>query len=424
MQKVLNLVYDNFDEYTDEPIPNITFRYPNRRVSDSMNLIKHFIDDTSYTDKFRMRTCLLPEVYDNPTQNYYYIINHAGEMICDFFENGITPFNDKVVECLLKCSNFFVMFLTEHEPDCEESFNKILDFVREKNINEKQIYIVNNNYKLPEYKEKYQSQINTHTIRFVPHSSTKVLEKVGGCNFEPIKEGKFFQLFNKSPKLHRYGLLCLLKKHNLLDEINWSLVPGYDCKPLESYYYPLFNKEEREILSDEMLYFFNLHFKKSDYETEKDWFNEFSEVNNKDFPIWMHTPEYPKNYENTYVNIITESMFLDVNNNIHISEKTFKPFYYYQIPLILTTHNHIKMVKLKYNLDFYDDIIDHSYDNEPNQKKRLDMFVNEIKRLSENKQMIIDFYKNNKDRFINNKQRIVDILKVVDEDYLFFKSLI
>jgi hypothetical protein len=424
MQKVLNLVYDNFDEYTEEPIPNITFRYPKRRVCDSRNLIKHFIDDTSYTDKFRQRTCSMTEVYDNPTQNYYYIINHGGEMIGDFFENGITPFNDNVVECLLKCLNFFVMFLTEHEPDCEESFLKILNFVREMGINEKQIYIVNNNYKLPEYKEKYQSQINVHTIRFVPHSSTKVLEKIGGCDFEPFKEGKFFQMFNKSPKIHRYGLLCLLKKYNLLDEINWSLVPGYDCQPIDSYYYPLFSKTDREMLKEEIEYFYNLHFKKSDYEVQKDWFNEFSEINNKDFPIWMHVPEYPRNYENTYVNIITESMFLDVNNNIHISEKTFKPFYYYQIPLILSTHNHIKMVKSRYGFDFYDDIINHSYDNEPDQIKRLDMFVNEIKRLSDNKEMIKDFYKNNKGRFIDNKQRVINVLKVVDEDYLFFESLI
>jgi hypothetical protein len=424
MQKVLNLVYDSFDEYTEEPIPNITFRYPKRRVCDSRNLIKHYIDDTSYTDKFRQRTCTMSEVYDNPTQNYYYIINHGGEFIGDFFEDGITPFNDGVVNCLKKCPNFYVMFLTEHEPDCEDSFVKILNFVRENDINENQIYVVNNNYKLPEYNEKYQSKINVHTIKFVPHSSTKVLEKIGGCDFEIMKEGKFFQLFNKSPKIHRYGLLCFLKKYNLLDQINWSLVPGYDCRPIESYYYPLFSKEDRDMLDEEMKYFNDLHFKRSDYEVDKDWFHEFSEVNNKDFPIWMHTPEYPKNYENTYINIITESMFLDVNNNIHISEKTFKPFYYYQIPLILSTHNHIKMVKLKYGIDFFDDLIDHSYDNEPNQRKRLDMFVNEIKRLSENKQTVIDFYKNNKQRFIDNKQRIVNILKIVDDDYLFFDSLI
>lgn len=424
MQKILNLVYDSFNEYTEEPIPNITFRYPKRRVCDSRNLIKHYIDDTSYTDKFIQRTCTMSEVYDNPTQNYYYIINHGGEFIGDFFENGITPFNDGVVDCLKKCPNFYVMFLTEHEPDCEDSFVKILNFVRDNEINEKQIYIVNNNYKLPEYNEKNQSKINVHTIKFVPHSSTKVLEKVGGCNFESLKEGKFFQLFNKSPKIHRYGLLCLLKKYNLLEDINWSLVPGYDCRPIESYYYPLFSKEDRDMLKDEMKYFNDLHFKKSDYEVEKDWFNEFSEVNNKDFPIWMHTPEYPKNYENTYVNIITESMFLDSNNNIHISEKSFKPFYYYQMPLILSTHNHIKMVKEKYKLDFYDDILDHSYDDEPNQRKRLDMFVNEIKRINDNKQIIVDFYKQNKQRILENKQRIINILKVVDDDYLFFESLI
>jgi hypothetical protein len=315
------------------------------------------------------------------------------------------------------------MFLTEHEPDCEESFVKILNFVRDNEINEKQIYIVNNNYKLPEYNKKHQSKINVHTIRFVPHSSTKVLEKVGGCNFESIKEGKFFQLFNKSPKLHRYALLCFLKKHNLLDYINWSLVPGYDCKPIESYYYPLFSKEDRDMLEEEIKYFNDLHFKKSDYEIEKDWFNEFSEVNNKDFPIWMHTPEYPKNYENTYVNIITESMFLDSNNNIHISEKSFKPFYYYQMPVILSTHNHIKMVKKKYKLDFYDDILDHSYDDEPNQRKRLEMFVNELKRLSTIKDELIKFYKNNKERFESNKQKVLDILKIVDDDYLFFENL-
>jgi hypothetical protein len=424
MEKVFNLVYDKWDDEKGVPYPNLKLDYPNRHFCDSWNLIKHYIDDTSYTDKFRQKTCTMSEVYENPSQNYYYIINHGGYFISHFFEDGIVPFIDRVVNCLKNCSNFYVMFLTEHEPDCEDSFIKILNFVRDNDINESQIYVVNNNYKLSEYKEKHLSKINVHTIRFVPHSSTKVLEKIGGCNFKPTKEGKFFQLFNKSPKIHRYALLCLLKKHNLLDQINWSLVPGYDCRPIDSYYYPLFSKEDIDTLEEEMKYFNELHFKKSDYEVEKDWFNEFSEVNNKDFPIWMHTPEYPKNYENTYVNIITESMFLDSNNNIHISEKTFKPFYYYQIPLILSTHNHIKMVKLKYDLDFYDDLIDHSYDNEPNQRKRLDMFVNEIKRLNNMKNELIYFYQNNKIRFEENKNKVINVLKIVDEDYKFFDSLI
>ena len=37
-----------------------------------------------------------------------------------------------------------------------------------------------------------------------------------------------------------------------MDDINWSLVPGYDCRPIESYYYPLFSKEDRVMLEEEM----------------------------------------------------------------------------------------------------------------------------------------------------------------------------
>jgi len=34
------------------------------------------------------------------------------------------------------------------------------------------------------------------------------------------------------------------------------------------------------------------------------------------------------------------------------------------------------------------------------------------------------FFKNNKDRFESNKQKVIDVLKVADQDYLYFESLI
>lgn len=421
MKKILNVVYDTFDSL-GEPVPNLTNQYSKRRLADSRNLIKHYIDDTSYSDKFGQKTCTMSEVIENPNQNYYYFINHAGEFLFDFFESEI--FTEQVKEFLHKYPNFRVVFLTEHEPDNEFGFVALNDYLKFNNINGKQIYVVNNNHMLNDYKIKHNSNINVHTIRFVPHSSTKVLRNVGGCNFEPEKTGKFFQLFNKSPKLHRYALLCLLMKENLLDKINWSLVPGYNCFPRDSYYDLIFTLREQKELKNEIDYFYNLKFKASDFEEKKGWFNEFSEVNTEGFPVWMFTPEYPRNYENTYINIVTESMFLDKNNNIHISEKTFKPFFYYQMPLILSTHHHIKMVKEKYGFDFFDDIIDHSYDNEPNQRKRLEMFVNEIKRIDQNRDEIINFYKNNKNRFASNKQKVLNVLDVVDEDFKFFEGLI
>jgi hypothetical protein len=423
MEKILNVVYDTFDS-EGKPIPNLINQFPDKKLADSWFLVMHYIDDTSYSPKFSQKVSTLLDVYNNPNEKYYYFINHVGELLSELHKVNSEFLTTQLIECLHKCKNFNVIFLTEHEPDNELGFILLNEYIKLKNINGKQIYIINNNSKLNDYKIQQNSDINVHTISFVPHSSTKVLHKVGGCDYETEKEGKFFMLFNKSPKVHRYALLALLKKNNLLDEINWSLVPGWNCNAYGNYYNKIFTHKEQKELEQEILYLYNLKIKVSDFEENKNWFSEFSEINNEGFPIWMHTPEYPKNYQNTYVNIITESMFLDDDNNIHISEKTFKPFFYYQIPLILTTHHHIKKVKEKYGLDFFDDIIDHSYDNEPNQRKRLDMFVNEIIRLNQNKDEVKKFYKNNKDRFEKNKQKVLNLLKIVDDDYLFFENLI
>ncbi len=428
MDKFLNLVFDEYDEHSGNIIPNISKEYPTKNIGNPHHLIMHFTDDTSYNNKFIQRLCTYNDVYNTPNENFYYFISHGSESIYDLFhpnENETKiPLNENVINTLKNYKNFYVVFLSEHEPDVEKSFEKLNNFLNENNINGEQIFVINNNYKLIDYKEKYKSKINVHTLRFIPHSFTKVLTKIGGCEFNPNKEGKFFMCFNKSPKRQRFALLCFLKKYDLLKDINWSYVPTWDSKPNSSYYKEIFDENDINFFQKEIDFFHDLKIKRSDYEEEKNWFNAFSEINRDDFPIWLHVPEYPKNYESSYVNIVTESMFLDINNNIHISEKTFKPFFYYQFPLILSTHNHIKMVKEKYGLDFFDDIIDHSYDSESNQRIRLEMFVNEIKRLNENQEQLRDFYSKNRDRFEQNKMKVIEILKIVDEDYKFFESLI
>lgn len=431
MEQIFNLVYD---KWNDEgiPYPNLKLTFPTLQMNDPDNLILHYQDDSSVSNKFKKKKCKLNEVLENPNQKYYYIISHGGinahEMFIDERENNnikiLNPLDANIVDYLKKCDNFYVMFLTEHEPDNEKSFKLINDYIISNGIDGKKIYIVNNNSKLYDYKIKYNTDINVYKLNFIPHSSTKVLVKIGGCNFIENKKGKFFMCFNKSPKVHRYGLLCFLKNNNLLDDINWSLVPSYNCNPEGSFYNKLFNDKEKEILREEMKYFKNLKFKRSDYENDKEWFNEFQDINRRDFPIWLHNPELMENYESSYVNIITESIFLDEDNNIHISEKSFKPLFYYQFPLILSSHGHIQKMKDLYGFDFFEDIINHSYDLEPNQNKRLDMFVAEIKRLSDMKEQLIDFYKNNKIRFEENKNKVINLLKIVDEDYKFFDGLI
>lgn len=432
MNKVFNIVYDKWDDDKGIPHPNLKMSFPHLQMNDPDSLILHYQDDTSFVDKFSKRKCNFNEVIENPNQNYYYIISHGGvnahEMFIDERDihnvNLLDPLEQHIKDFVKKYDNFYIIFLTEHEPDNEKSFKIINEYMINNDINTKKIYIVNNNSKLQEYKKKYNSDINVYKLNFIPHSSTKVLVKVGGCEYVKNKKGKFFMCFNKSPKLHRYALLCLLKKHHLIDDINWSLVPSWNSQPKDDFYTKIFNKEEKEYYKDEIEFFYNQKIKISEYEEDKKWFNEFQDINREGFPIWLHNPELMENYESSYINIITESMFLDSDNNIHISEKSFKPFFYYQFPLILSSCGHIKKMREIYGFDFFDDLIDHSYDLEPNQNKRLVMFVDEVKRLNNMKNTVVEFYENNRQRFEENKKKVIDILKIVDEDYKFWEGLI
>jgi hypothetical protein len=277
---------------------------------------------------------------------------------------------------------------------------------------------------LLEFKEKFKTNINVHTLHFIPHSSTKVLYKVGGCPFKIYKEGKFSMYFNKSPRPQRWGMLILLKHYGLLEDMNWSFVPTWHFKVDSHFLSELFDKNQVEIYKNEIEYFSNLDIKISDYEIDKNWFNKHNEPNINLLPRWMTIPEQAENFENSYLNIITESIFFNRFGTIHITEKSFRPFYYYQFPVIMASTHHIKKMKEKYDFDFFDDLINNSYDEEFDDAKRFHMIFQEIKRLHENKNILIEFYKNNQQRFENNKFKAIKVLETVEIDHEYFKNLI
>jgi hypothetical protein len=106
-------------------------------------------------------------------------------------------------------------------------------------------------------------------------------------------------------------------------------------------------------------------------------------------------------FQNAYINIVTETHFI-LGEGIHITEKSFKPFYYFQLPIFLALHNHVKTLKEEYGFYLFDDLINHSYDDERDDAKRFHMVVNEIKRLSNMREEISLYYKNNIDKLIHN----------------------
>ena len=79
-------------------------------------------------------------------------------------------------------------------------------------------------------------------------------------------------------------------------------------------------------------------------------------------------------------------------------------------------------MKDKYDLDFFDDLIDHSYDNEPDYQKRFVLIFKEIIRLNGMKDEIVQFYINNEDRLEKNKEKIKKIF-LDKSDKLYLESL-
>jgi UDPglucose 6-dehydrogenase len=427
-KKTFNLVYDVWDELTNTSIPNGK-KYFNRDnvISDGVSLLNHCNVHTD-RNEFTTKKCRVDEVKRKPNENYYYVVNYhePTSFIVDYVEEYDGKFklnssekeliNSDIKQMLRDLPNFFILLITEHEPTNEIEFVKILKYFELNNIDLNKVYCINNNSNLDEYKKKYDSKINVYKINFLLYCKIRDLKDAGGCYFEPEKYGKFFVTFNKSLKPHRVGLLNLLNKEGLLNDINWSFVPTEDKNFDSNFLNDVLEKDE----IDET--FINgLDYKLSDYERD---IYSIDENNKGQVSQTLTHIENFESYINSYVNITTESAFDRQKNTIHISEKSFKPFFYYQFPIMVASQHHIKKMKELYELDFFDDIIDHSYDNEPDHKKRLKMIVKEIKRINDNKDLFVRFYRNNQDRFENNKQKTIGLLDFINKDYDFFKSLI
>ena len=433
-KNTINLVYDDWlDIYNTNQ--NGKKHFPDLHFGDMHHLMWSYLDKglffgylqntLSSNDKFELKKCRFNEVYERPNENFYYFITLHGFNYEQIFKQSKFEqfFNENLKNVLLKCKNFYVGFVTEHESDDEKGFLELNNFVIKNNLNPKQFYFINNNSLIDDIKKEHNSDINVYKINFLPTSSTRVLEMEGECSLITEKKGKFFMCFNRGPKRHRYALLCLLKKNNLLEYKNWSLIPDYNPNAENEFYSHIFNPQEIESIKEEIKYFLNIGIKKNDYEIDANWIDKKGNFVGNILPEWMLVPTLCVNHENSYINITTESQYLDENKVIHITEKSFKPFYYFQFPLILATHNHIKKMKELYDYDFFDDIINHEYDSEPNFKKRLYIFVEEIKRLDQNKEQIKEFYRNNQQRFIDNKNKVLNMLSDTS-DFTFFKNLI
>ena len=415
----INLVYDNWDSEGNTKPNGLHFRN-DCKWWDPSEFVQSYINGCMGV-LLDYNKCKIEDVYNNPEKKYSYFIGHANVNLEELF-NDNDKILDNIKKCIVECDNINIVFYSHHECDNENGFKRLSDYIVKTGVKGDKFFVFNNNLKLNDYKTKYNSNINVGILNFLPISAANGLINIGECEFKENKKGKFLMSFNKSIKIHRFGLLVFLMKNNLLEETNWSFVPNYKT----TYFHKDLNNllfGDEDILN-EVEYFNKLNFKISDYEFNKPILDENNNLTSKflDKNLGLN-PEFSENYINSYVNITTESMFLDNQNVIHVTEKSFKPFFFYQFPMILATQGHIRKMKEKYGFDFFDDIINHSYDDEPNQILRFKKFTNEILRLHKEKDKIIEFYKINKKRFLDNKIKVIN-LNNIDDDYNLFINLV
>ena len=387
MGNFLNIIKDDLDD--------IDLSYYFVKGSDEERMLylkKHF----KYFNFKEINESKLIDAFNNPNEKYYYFISRLSTF--SFFENTI-PFTELLMVSLKTLNNVNVVLLSEHESIDEENFIKLNDFIDRHNIDGTKIHLINNNSLLNFYKSKYNSNINVLSTKYLPIFYSKLLNK-HKIEFSTNREF-LFMCHNKRMKSHRLAVLAFLKKTNIINDVDWSFM--FDSESNVDYNLSPTLKEEIEIILKNG----NV---KSKYEIDHVF--KFGDLG--DF-ICEDT------FRNAYLNITTETNF--ITEDVHITEKSFKPFFFYQIPIFLSSAFHVKNLKEIYGFDLFEDVVNHDYDNETNFKKRFSLVCDEINRIYNNRDEIKKFIINNKERFLKNNEIVSNIIND-RTDYNYFESLI
>lgn len=408
MGNILNLI---FDSWNSDGTFNPNLHFLNEKLGGEYLIPPHGLINLNRPNLI-VNKCPIDMV--DKSDNYYYIINHN----CNFeniFNNETWEIPQRV-ENFIRNKNLNVIFLNEHESfrNLESSMKTLCEVIKNKGLNESQFYIANNNSFIYDIKERNKMNLKVHKVNYLMELiSDHILVRMepDQINFDK----KFlFLCQNRRPKSHRLKLLTLLEKNNLLEDdiIDWSLTHG----KFNDYNLMVNESDDISSVSNDLLSCYEKITSKnklSYYEKDVNWFSDFNNYN-----ACEHLNI--DSFNQSYFNIISESHF-DIDD-IHITEKTFKSFYYFQLPIFVASYNHIKKVKQEYGFHTFDDLINHSYDDEPNNIKRMEMIISEIKRLSLIRNEIQEYYKNNLDKLIENHRIVADFHKK-NVDGKFYISL-
>jgi hypothetical protein len=403
MSQKINILCDNLPNFKFE---GVTF-FSKEIADENFYYLEYLLGDRDLFQRVD-----IDYFNNNKNENFYFFLPIAHFPFCQI--SKIFTSDSDFISFLKELFNnprVKVIFYDFHEKMDVNEIDYFFNYLKENNLNLSNFYLINNDYKISDYSKKRQWQVGGvyKTNHLIYHTCGRLLS----YNIPYIDEKEYFFLCkNKMGKPHRVAIVGFLKEYFEKDT-NYSLLnpKSYvDNIDYQTFFQP---NELFEWIKPAINNILNSSPKNTKWEFDKTNYLNEDQEEFIDFAGILSV----KDYEDSYINITTESVFFE--DNIHITEKSFKPFGLLQLPLFVASYKHVETLKNYYGFDLFDDIIDHSYDKEENPFKRLLMIFDEIKRLHSNKNEIVNFYKQNKKRLLSNQTILENIFNSnIDKDII------
>lgn len=305
-----------------------------------------------------------------------------------------------------------------------DNFEMIIDFTRNHNIPDEKIYFIFSDFKLKENFRKLNVNYKIHDYNFYlffkSHEFNNIMEGrdenstiqskqdyINGID----EEKKDFLLLTRHWKQHRIFLLNRLHRLGLENNlVSW-----------ESSYY-----------SEQMI-----NCVKS-YDDNQDFFEMLKTskyVDVKDLKsVWGYGSENKNIYTNTYMSLVTESIFFQEDINFEsgfLSEKIWKPIGHCQPFILAGPSKSLKYIRERYGFKTFHPYIDESYDTMDEPMERIKLIENEIikfsKKTKDEKKKFLkevkDICFHNLDLFLSFDKKINQELNKNEEMKLIYEFL-
>ena len=218
------------------------------------------------------------------------------------------------------------------------------------------------------------------------YSWPKVLASDSPCAYK-------ISSFNGTTRYHRVENFVKLKEKSYFNQLLFTMRNNWDEKTAK-------RQVSKEVWDNNIIEKFNLLIP-----PETTSFIKTDSVDNS-----AHT--------DSYINYVTETSILD--GTIMVTEKTWKPIMAGQPGIWLSNPGHVSFLR-SIGFDMFDDIIDHSYDQEKNLNKRIDMIHEVIDNV-----MLLDLAQIFKDTLTRRQanlnlfysNNLEELLTVQCEDYI------